>query len=270
MGPRILILGMFQAVFLFTTSLASNLPEGTITAINMGWIMMQMPEVIFAMALATAAFPAMSQLVARGDRPALQDTVSGTLRAILLLVLPSTVALWMLGRSYIALLFGYGAFGARAADMVYWTTAAFTVGLVGHSLLELAARVFYAHCNTGATALNVGLCIALAPLLGGPGLALANSIAVTVQSSVLLWLVWRSKVRFGWRQIWQFGWRAGIALSAMAGAIWLLTQRQPQRGHTWTALLGSAVGGFIYLGTLALLNREEASSLLRRARQWLG
>ena len=46
MVPRILVLGMFQMVFLFTTSLASALEEGSITAINMGWIMMQMPEVV--------------------------------------------------------------------------------------------------------------------------------------------------------------------------------------------------------------------------------
>ena len=278
MGPRILILGMFQFVFLFTTNLASRLQEGSITAINMGWIVMQMPEVIFAMAIATAAFPTMSQLIARGDRQTLRKTVSDALRAILFLTLPSTVALLMLGRFYIIALFGRGAFDARAAEMVYWTTVAFTAGLLGHSILELAARIFYADKNTlipfgvatGATVLNIALCVALAPWLGSAGLALANSIAVTLQAGTLLWLGWRTRARFDWRPLWKLCWGASVALAAMAGAVWLVVQQQKNWGSTWTALIGSAIGSAVYLGIMALLNREEARSLVTAARQKLG
>jgi putative peptidoglycan lipid II flippase len=276
MGPRILILAMFQLVFLFTTNLASRLEKGSITAINMGWIMVQLPEVIFAMAIATAAFPAMSQEAARGDRAALASTVSGSLRAILFLTLPSAVALLLLGRSYIAVLFRSGAFDSRAVVMVYQATAAFTVGLLGHSVLELAARIFYAHMDTvtpfflalGASILNLALCLALSPWLGQAGLALANSIAVTVQSSVLLWLGWRSKVRFRWRPVWALAWHGLVAAAAMCGGIVLVNLQRERLGDLWVALLGSAVGGVIYLGLMALLSRDElrflAGPLLRR------
>jgi putative peptidoglycan lipid II flippase len=274
MVPRILILGMFQFVFLFSTNLASGLQEGSITALNMGWIMMQMPEVIFAMAIATAAFPTISQLMVRRDRETLEATVSATLRAILFLTLPSAVALLMLGRHYVMLLFGRGAFDERAADMVYWTTAAFTVGLLGHSLLELAARIFYADKNTvtpfwaalGATALNVVLCVVLVAPLGAAGLALANSIVVTLQSGALLWWGWRTRVRFDWRPVWRLCWRAGIALAAMAAIIWFVTQ-QTGWGHLRTALIGSLAGGGVYLALMALLNREETRTLVRTVRQ---
>jgi putative peptidoglycan lipid II flippase len=278
MGPRILILGMFQLVFLFTTNLASRYREGSITAIHMGWTIMQMPEVIFATAIATAAFPRIAQLVARNDAAALRETTSTALRAILFLVLPSGVALLALGRSYIAVLFGRGAFGAAAVDMVYWTTAAFTAGLLGHSVLELAARAFYAHKNTlipfwaalGATLLNVTLCLLLGPRLGGAGLALANSIAVTLQSGVLLWLAWRMKVRFDWRPVWSTCWRAGFALAGMAGSIWLVARLIQGRGDTWLGLLGSAAGSGVYLGMMALLHPGQARALVRLARERLG
>jgi putative peptidoglycan lipid II flippase len=270
MGPRILILGMFQFVFLFTTNLASRLQEGSITAINMGWIIMQLPEVVFAMAIATAAFPALSQQAARGDREALASTVSGSLRAILFLTLPSVVALLLLGRSYIAVLFRSGAFGSRAAAMVYQAAAAFTAGLLGHSILELGARVFYAHKDTctpfllalGATTLNVALCLALSPWLGQAGLALANSIAVTVQSSILMWLAWRSKARFPWRPVWALAWRSLLAAAAMSGACALVVLQRGRLGDLWVALVGSAVGGVSYLGLMALLSRDEVRSLV--------
>jgi putative peptidoglycan lipid II flippase len=271
MGPRILILGMFQVVLLFTTSLASGLPEGTITAINMGWILMQMPEVIFAMAIATAAFPVMSRLATQKEKAALRATISGALKAILLLSSPSTLALLMLGRRYIALFFGYGAFDARSADMVYWTTAAFTVGLVGHSMLELAARIYYAHRNTlvpfvvavGATIANISLCVVLAAPLGGAGLALANSIAVTIQSIVLLWLGWKSLVQFDVRSVLGLLWRTGIALVAMSAAIWWVTQREDSWGTVWTAVAASLLGGLAYATLVGLLNYREARRLVQ-------
>ena len=273
MGPRILILGMFQFVFLFTTNVASGLQEGSITAISMGWTMMQMPEVIFATAIATAAFPAMSQRVAQGDQENLSQIVSSALRAILFLTFPSAVALLMLGRPYIAVIFRRGSFDDQAVDMVYRATAAFTVGLFGHSILELAARVFYAHKNTvtpfwialGATLLNIGLCVVLAPWLGQAGLALANSIVVTFQSGILLWLGWRSRVRFGWRPVWDLSWRAALASAAMAASILSVIQQQEALGYLWTALIGTLVGGGVYLGVMAVLNREQVRSLARIA-----
>lgn len=277
MGPRILILGMFQFVLLFTTSLASRLEEGSITAIHMGWIVMQMPEVIFGLAIATAAFPTLSRLAAQGEQGKLQDAVSGVLQAILWTTLPSTVALLLLGRPYIALLFRSGVFDGRAVERVYSATAAFTAGLLGHSILELAARLFYAHKNTltpfwvalGATALNLALCVALAPPLGHAGLALANSIAVTLQSGLLLWLGWRSLARFSWRRAWSLTWKAALASAAMAGAILPVAQRQAALGPLRTALLGSAVGGVTYLVCMVLLNGQEARRLVNVARSRL-
>ncbi len=278
MGPRIAILGMFQLVLLFTNNLASRLAAGSITAINLGWIVMQMPEVIFGMAIATAAFPTMSRLAAQSDQAAVRKTVSDALRAILALTVPSVVALLMMGRAYVGALFGYGAFDDRAVEQVTWTTAAFTAGLLGHSLLELAARVFYAHKDVltpfwvalGATAANVALCLALAPSLGAAGLALANSIAVSVQSAILLWLGWRIRAHFDWQPVWRLSLRMFIALGAMAAGIWVIVQQQATWGYLRTALAGSIVGGSIYVGVMALLNREETGSVLRAARQRLG
>ena len=269
MVPRILVLGMFQMVFLFTTSLASALEEGSITAINMGWIMMQMPEVVFAMAIATAVFPTLSRLASQEDQDAMEVTVSGALRAILFLTLPSVVGLFVLGRSMIVLLFQRGAFDERAVGMVYQATAAFSAGLIGHSLLELAARIFYAYQNTlipfgialGATALNMGLCVAFAPWLGQAGLALANSVAVSCQAGVLLWLGWRSKVRFDWKPVWHLLWRTVLASALMGVCVVAVTRWQATLGTLWTVLVGSAVGGGVYLGVMVVLSQEDVRSL---------
>ena len=79
----------------------------------------------------------------------------------------------------------------------------FAVGLVAHTVVEIAARAFYALKNTrtpvlisiGAMVANIGLSVALLRLfeaLGWPphgGLALANSAAVTLEMIAMLWLL---------------------------------------------------------------------------------
>jgi len=186
------------------------------------------------------------------------------------------VALLLLGRPYVALLFRGGAFDARAEDMVYRATVAFTFGLLGHSILELAARIHYAHQNTlvpfwvalGATALNAGLCVVLARWLGQAGLALANSIAVTLQSGALLWLSWRTRVRFPWGPVWAMTWRSALAALLMAGLILGIHAWVGEWGELWHAALGTVAAGGAYLGAMALLYRREllpvAQALLQR------
>ena len=273
MGPRIAILGLFQLVLLLTTNLASRMAAGSITAINLGWIVMQMPEVIFGMAIATAVFPTLSRLATQGDLETLKVTVSNALRAILALTLPSVLALLLLGRSYLAVLFG-----TQAMKQVVWTTAAFSAGLLGHSLLELAARIFYAHKDTltpfyvalGATAVNVSLCLILGPVWGAAGLALANSIAVSLQSALLLWLGWRSRVRFDWRPIGRLCLHTILALVGMFLVTWLVMRQTAALGDLYVALLGSAAGGVVYVAVMVALNRQDALAALRAVREKLG
>ena len=72
----------------------------------------------------------------------------------------------------------------------------FLIGLVGHSLLEIAARTYYAFGDAVtptvaavlAMALQVGVSLALLHYtgMGFGGLALANAVAFTLQAAALL------------------------------------------------------------------------------------
>jgi putative peptidoglycan lipid II flippase len=82
---------------------------------------------------------------------------------------------------------------------VVWATRLYLLGLAGHSLLEVAARSFYARQDARtplfAAALNAGVYILLAVLLsrsfGVPGIALANTLAFTSEALLLLFLLSR-------------------------------------------------------------------------------
>ena len=96
MGPRVLGLAVVQINFMVNIFLASNLVAGSISALNYAWLIMLLPQGIFAQAIATAAFPTFSHQAARGERKAMQDTLGGILALLLFLTIPASVLLLQL------------------------------------------------------------------------------------------------------------------------------------------------------------------------------
>jgi putative peptidoglycan lipid II flippase len=73
------------------------------------------------------------------------------------------------------------------------------VGLMGHSLLEVAVRAFYARQNAKTPLVAAGatfiaflvFSIPLAQWLGAPGIGLANSLAYTLEALLLFYLLYK-------------------------------------------------------------------------------
>lgn len=196
MGPRVLTLGVVQLNMLIAVRLASDLGEGRVSALNFGWRLMQMPETIIGTAIATAVFPTLSEMAAQGRTSQLRDTLSATLRAVFVMGLPAALGLVLLGRPLIELLFQGGRFGGASIDSVLAALSGYAAGLVGHAALEVGARAFFARQDTRTPLLvavlgmviTVVLGLSLRRPLGHAGLALANSLGVSSEVGLLLWL----------------------------------------------------------------------------------
>jgi putative peptidoglycan lipid II flippase len=78
----------------------------------------------------------------------------------------------------------------------------FLVGLLGHSLVDVAARTFYAHQDARTPlwlaaitlAVYVGLGVALSEVMGFAGLALANSLAFSAEAALMLLILYRRRI----------------------------------------------------------------------------
>ncbi len=170
MLPRLVGVGVVQLNFLVNTILASGMPEGSLAAITLAFALMIMPQAVLAQSTGIAALPTFSAQVARGEAGAFRAAVADTLRGLVFLSLPASVGLVLLREPIVALLLERGAFTAESTQMVAWALLWYAAGLVGHSLLEIAARAFYALQDTrtpvlvgaGAMALNIGLSLGLA------------------------------------------------------------------------------------------------------------
>lgn len=223
MLPRIGGLGVFSLNFLVMNNIASRLGVGSVSALDWGWRLMQIPQTLIGTAMGIVIFPTLAALSEVGDLTGKRSAMSGALRFILVTSIPSAIGLIVLGQPLISLL-ERGAFDSSASALVYSTLSMFTLGLIVHSALEVVARSFYADKDTltplfaalGGATINFVLAIVLSnvmivdayqnynviartfPSLGYPpqignvsGLALANSLGVMFEVFVLLYILRR-------------------------------------------------------------------------------
>lgn len=279
MAPRLVGVAVVQVNFLVNTILASGMPEGSLTAINYAFFIMLMPQVVIAQAVAIAALPTFSAQAARGEMGALRASLATTLRGVVFLSLPASLGLILLRRPVVSLLFERGAFDARSTDLVAWALLWYAAGLVGHALVEIVSRAFYALKDTRtpvvvgtvAMSLNVVLSLALAALferLGWAphgGLALANSVATGLEAAGLLLLMRR---RLGGLEEARLGRglaATGLGAAAMTGAL-VLWLEAAGGAPTWLVALGGvALGAVVFWGVSLLLGAPEARELPRMA-----
>ena len=275
MGPRVLGLAVVQLNFLVNTNLASRLGEGAVSALNFAWLLMLLPQGVFAQAVATAAFPTFAEQVARGERAAMRSALAATLRAIFALSLPAAVGLAVLRGPLIAMLFERGAFGETSTDLVAWALLFYALGLVAHAGLEIVARAFYALHDTktpllvggGAMLLNVGLSLALPPLfeslgwLPHGGLALANSLATTLELLGLLWII-RGRLQGLEEQRSRLTILRSTAAAALMGlALVALLWALPEANPLLMGPAGIALGATVYAGAAWALGVEEVRAI---------
>lgn len=305
MLPRIGGLGVFALNFLVMNNIASRLSVGSVSALDWGWRLMQIPQTLIGTAMGIVIFPTLAALSEVRDLDGKRDAMSGALRFVLVTSIPSAVGLIVLGRPLIGLL-ERGAFDAAASALVYSTLSMFTLGLIVHSALEVIARSFYADKDTltplyaalGGAVINFVFAFLLSdvstvdsrllansiarafPVLGYEpyigrvsGLALANSLGVMFEVLCLLVILRRR-----WRGIREGSLgssllRSLVASLVMAGAIVLVDTLwqvwAPGSGFVLMILRLSAqglVGLVVFVVVAALIRMQELTDLMNIVR----
>ena len=276
MGPRVLGLFFVQMHFLVNTILASRLAAGSLSALNYAWLIMLLPQGIFAQAVSTAAFPTFAAQVAGGHRALMRATFGRLLRMLLFLMLPAAVGLFVLGTPLVTLLLERGEFTARSTQLVVYALRFYALGLVAHGVVEIVVRAFYALHDTltpvavgvGAMALNILLSVLLVGPLSFGGLALANSLATSLEMAVLLWLLARRMGGIDGRRLLDAVLRNGAAALVMGGALWWWVDNAGAMlpggaaGAWWTGLGGLVLGMAVYALAAVLVRSRELQPVL--------
>jgi putative peptidoglycan lipid II flippase len=278
MAPRVLGLAAVQINFVVTAVLASGLSAGSLTALNYGWIIMLLPQGIIAQSVATALFPTLAALVVEGQRDEMRRVFGTTLRNMLFLTLPAAVGLIILRVPVVRLLLEWGEFDETSTAATAWALGFFALGLVGHAVVEITTRAFYALKNTKTPVtvaiitmmISIGLSIVLMNLfdrLGWPphgGLALANSVAVMLEMVVLLVLLHPLMGRLAETSMRTSLLKMSVAALGMAMVLLVVMPWLPSDNKWAGGIAGIVVGGVVYGGLAYLLRADELDFLRRR------
>jgi putative peptidoglycan lipid II flippase len=230
-----------------------------------------LPQGIVAQAIATATFPTLASLEARGEKAELRRMLTVALRGVLFLTIPAAAGLFVWRTPLLRLLLERGAFSAQSTEMTAIALAYYAFGLIGHSAVEIVARAFYALHDTrtpvavivGGMALNILLSLALREPMGYAGLALANTIAVLLETVVLVWLLARRLDGLEWPQLWSTIGRSTLAAAIMALPLGWAAERWGDGPALLVGGGGLAAGGLLYLMAAVLLRMPELRTLRR-------
>jgi putative peptidoglycan lipid II flippase len=278
-GPRTLALGAVQIVFFVDTYLASGMASGSLTALVYANQLLLLPLGVFSIAISAAVFPTLSHYASLGQVGRMRDTVQQAIRWILFLTLPTAIVMIVLRRPIVNLLFQYGSFGPEARELTQAAFLFYSLGLAGHALVQILARVYFASRDTQtplaltliSIGLNVVLSVTLAPFMGINGLALANSIATLIEAALLfILLASRARLRLvglGVETLKQLS--ASLLMGvAMFGFIRVtnlpfdLFVDPPKLVLALQTILAAAVGGAVYLAAAYVLRIGELQEIV--------
>ena len=282
MAPRLLGVAVVQLNFWLNTFLASYQPEGSLAAITYAFPLMIMPEAAIAQSIAIAALPTFSAQVARSKLEEMRSSLAATLRGVLLLAMPASLGLIFLREPLVNLIYQRNAFTENSTQMVAWALLWYAAGLVGHSVVEIVSRAFYALHDT-KTPVFVGVCamglnlvfsllftwvFAQVGWMPHGGLPLANSLATFLEMAALLVLMRKKLNGLFDKRILTMLLKAGLAVMGMCAALWVWLSLNPG-GVLVTTLGGVILGALVYLAMLALLRVEELQSGLGFIRRFV-
>lgn len=284
MGPRLLGVAVVQLNFWVNTWLASHMEEGSVTGVSYGFALMLMAQAAIAQSIATAAMPTFAEQYALGNMEAIRSALVNTLRGILFLSLPASLGLILLREPVVAFVYQRGEFDLHSTALVAWALLWYAAGLVGHSLLEILARTFYALHDTRtpvlvgvvAMSLNVLFSFAFSALfrrlgwMPHGGLALANSLATALEAMTLLILMRRRLKGIEGKKLLGGLGSASLATAAMSMALWGWMHFAPSRPLALAVLGGVCWGATIYVLCLTLLGVSELRTLFACIRRKLG
>ncbi|MDD0816703.1 murein biosynthesis integral membrane protein MurJ [Curvibacter sp. HBC28] len=265
MLPALLGVGVAQISMMINTQIASHLAPGSVSWITYADRLMEFPTAMLGVALGVVLMPQLAAARSKQDTQAYSDLLDWGLRLVVLMSVPSAVALLTFAKPLVATLYHYGQFSER--DVLQTTTAlmGWGVGLVGVVAIKVLAPGYFANQDT-RTPVRIALAVLLitqvlnyllVPYFQHAALTLSIGLGALINATwLLIGLVRRGSYRplpgWGLFLLQVVAGSAMLAIFLMWAANefgWVALREQPWRriGLLAALLLGSVL---IYFGAL--------------------
>ncbi len=267
--------GLDYVSSIIDTNLASRMADGTIRAYQQASTLYNMPINLVGVAIATAAFPQLTERIGEGRRDLFAKELRSAMRMIIWFSLPIAMLMFFC-RGYIVSIIDRGGNGTIAMLLGIFCLAIFL-----RSVFHIMSRSFYAFQDTKTPllvslvtlAVSVGLEIWLVFgwHMGAGGIAWAQVIWALLELTSLTVLILRRVPNLFDSEFWHKISRMLIACGVMSVVTYLMVQRinlKFENQNMIMVLIPLAVIGtvsiLVYLGASRLLRIEEAEPIVAK------
>lgn len=260
MIPVIFSLSLPQIDVWINRRFATYFFGGAVSAIERSNRLMQVPIGIFGQAIAIGFFATMAAQYATGKMDDYRETVNFGIRSILFVSIPATVLMIVLRMPIIQLFFQHGEFTAQNSIDVAKPLVFYALGIAAWSTQAIIARAFYSIQDTKTpvwtgtvmTAIFIPMNYCLMRIMGYTGLALATTIAATMHSLTMFFLLRKKAGGIDARRIFISTAKITAASLLMGAAMWFvlgaighhIPSGLPHKVSSGLKLLGPMVVGF--------------------------
>jgi len=283
MLPATLGVAAFQINVVLVNGFAYWVDDYVVASFQYAVRLMELPQGLFGVSMATYMLPALSGLAAEKKIPEFRRELSQGVSYLVFVNLIASVLLLTLAEPIMRLLFERGKFDATSTDQAALALACLAPGLVLFSTVNVLARAFFALGDTKTPmrisifclALNLLLSLALVWRYKQGGLGIANTCTSAVNLGLLLYALKRKLTTLEMQSL-----RGALLPMLLAGALagglawwgWRSWENALGHGSVWLKLgavfVPAIAAGILYwLVTLAFkvpAAGELARFLLRR------
>jgi putative peptidoglycan lipid II flippase len=243
MLPALLGVSVAQVSLLINTQIASHLRTGSVSWLSYADRLMEFPTALLGVALGVVLLPQLAAAKAQNDTDRYSGLLDWGMRLVILLAVPSAVALLTFAQPLVAVLYHYGAFTDADVRQTALALMGYGLGLLGLIAIKVLAPGYYASQDI-RTPVKIAIVVlgftqamnlVFVPWLAHAGLALSIGLGALLNATwLLVGLLRRGTYRPapGW---WRFVLQV-VAASAVL-AIYLLWAAN---GLTWLGVPGGA------------------------------
>jgi putative peptidoglycan lipid II flippase len=285
MIPGTIGVAAFQINVLLTQSMGFWVGEGVVASFGVAVRLMELPQGVFGISLATYLLPTLSGLAAEKKYPEFRTTLTQGLGWLIFMNLLAAVLLFTMAEPIIRLLFERRMFDEASTDASALALRCLAPGLVAFSVVNVLARAFFALGDTHTPMrisvfcliLNIVLAALLVSRYKQAGLGAANTASAIVNMGLLFYALQKKLKKLdltGLRK--DLPALLGAAVVAGVAAWWLAWQWEIRLGHrTLPFRLGEVfvpmtVATLLYFGIAAFAGVEHVQHLKKMIRARFG
>ena len=192
-GPTIIGMAAYQVNDLVSSALATRTGEGVFSSLSYSLRVQELILGICAVTIGTVIPPDLTAFANKKQWPEFSSMLSYSLKIMAFISIPITFYSLLMGQSLISLLFQTGEFNSESTIMTVNVFRCHIIGLYFIALNRILAPAFYAQQDTVKPtvagiinfAVNIILASIFCKIWGGPGIAIALTIASCVNTIVL-------------------------------------------------------------------------------------